>query len=106
LLGNGESNDAREHNANREHWLEGLKLLNGLDTQASIGQVSCPALHIYGGKDNVVPIEAAKNIQELSPRHEVAVIPNAGHLLMLPKQRFLNVIEPFISQVFAGSSNS
>jgi len=98
LLASDALGDAN-YKASKEHWLEGLKLLNNLDTQKAIGETKCPALHVYGGKDNVVPIDAAKNIQQLNTDHEFAVIPDAGHCLMLPKQRLFNVIQPFLNKV-------
>lgn len=99
VLLDDQSAEEKNNSVDKEFWLNGLKLLNSLNTQQVIKNITCPALHIYGDKDNVVPVDVAKNIQELNTTHQVATLSGAGHLLMLPEQRLLDVLQPFFDRV-------
>lgn len=57
----------------------GLQLLAELDTRAALGRFTGPQLHLFAGRDTLVPASAADALLEELPDVEVSVIPEASH---------------------------
>ena len=57
-----------------------LLLLENLDVRDLLTKILLPALHIYGGKDNLVDEKIAAAVQKLSPSHQYEVIEGMAHL--------------------------
>jgi pimeloyl-[acyl-carrier protein] methyl ester esterase len=63
--------------------IEGLKLLEQMDTRAALQAFRGPQLHLFAGLDALVPAEAAVDLLNLLPDVEVGVIEQAGHAFIL-----------------------
>jgi pimeloyl-[acyl-carrier protein] methyl ester esterase len=63
--------------------IEGLKLLEQLDTRAALQAYRGPQLHLFGGLDALVPAEASADLLNLLPDVEVGVIEQASHAFIL-----------------------
>lgn len=50
-----------------------------LDIQQAAANIKVPWLIVHGDNDNVVPIQDAKNLNELNPNSELLVIENGDH---------------------------
>jgi pimeloyl-ACP methyl ester carboxylesterase len=56
-----------------------------------------PFLIVWGGRDNIIPIEHGYAAHELVPSSRLEVLPDAGHFPHLDEpQRFLELLEEFI----------
>ncbi len=86
----------------RKGGLTGLDLLASISHVNIIGQLACPALHLYGEQDQLVPVEAAKQIREClggDSRQRIEVLANYGHLLHYPSPRLAPLLVEFINEV-------
>ena len=63
--------------------IEGLKLLEQLDTRAALQAYRGPQLHLFGGLDALVPAEASADLLNLLPDIEVGMIEQASHAFIL-----------------------
>lgn len=63
----------------------GLRLLDVLDTRAALQGYSGPQLHLFSGRDALVPASAAKALLEWLPDVEVQVFEEASHGLPLER---------------------
>ncbi len=62
---------------------QGLDWLRELNNRAPLRDLACPALHLYGERDALVPPAAAEAVQELSTGAQVATLTGAAHLPFL-----------------------
>ncbi|SFC39180.1 malonyl-CoA O-methyltransferase [Microbulbifer thermotolerans] len=58
-------------------WLSALECLGRLDNRGILREIPLPALHLFGGKDALVPAAAADKIRQLGATAEVLV--DCGH---------------------------
>jgi pimeloyl-[acyl-carrier protein] methyl ester esterase len=63
--------------------IEGLKLLEQMDTRKALQAFRGPQLHLFGGLDALVPAEASADLLSLQPDIEVGVIEQASHAFIL-----------------------
>ncbi|MEZ5528743.1 MAG: malonyl-ACP O-methyltransferase BioC [Porticoccaceae bacterium] len=64
-------------------WRRGLELLQELDNRQGLASFSVPSLHIFGAVDQLVPVDAASNLQTLNPALEVVVLEQTAHVPQL-----------------------
>ncbi len=79
---------------------QGLRLLNLMDNRQYLSQIQCPALHVFGQEDALVPVSAANAIALLNNQHQVQILPDRGHLLHVPPKPLVSVINQFLSESF------
>ncbi|EPN58558.1 bioH protein, partial [Pseudomonas syringae pv. actinidiae ICMP 19079] len=63
--------------------VDGLKILQQLDTRSALQTYRGPQLHLFAGLDAFVPAEAAGDLLALLPDVEVGLIEQAGHAFLL-----------------------
>ncbi|WP_268798333.1 alpha/beta fold hydrolase [Pseudomonas huanghezhanensis] len=63
--------------------IESLKLLETMDTRAALQAYRGPQLHLFGGRDALVPAEASTELLKLLPDIEVGLIEQASHAFIL-----------------------
>lgn len=73
---------AAPHGATRT-LLNGLKVLEQLDTRSALQTFRGPQLHLFAGLDAFVPAEAAGDLLALLPDVEVGLIEQASHAFLL-----------------------
>jgi len=66
---------------------EGLRLLRESDLRWRIGEIACPTLWIFGGRDTLVPAAVSESISELLPSARQEVVSGAGHAPFLSHPR-------------------
>lgn len=59
--------------------LSGLTLLKNLDARPLLSQITCPALHIFGRLDRLVPSKVADHLAQWGSKGTVEIISGAGH---------------------------
>ncbi|WP_444912003.1 malonyl-ACP O-methyltransferase BioC [Microbulbifer sp. PAAF003] len=69
---------AQKPQINSDAWRGALCCLAELDNRQYLEHLSVPALHLFGDRDALVPIEAARSIEACGGT--VKVIPETGHL--------------------------
>lgn len=78
--------------------LKGLQYLNEFDNRAALAGLTCPALHVFGGNDALVPLQAAEYFSVNYPKHEVKVFPSSGHIPFLSQpELFLTELVDFVN---------
>jgi malonyl-CoA O-methyltransferase len=81
-----------------EELLLGLGLLAELDNTPYLSSVQCPALHLLGQRDALVPESSAESLISMLPKHHsVQVLTNRGHCLHQPMEDISPVISGFLS---------
>ena len=65
------------------HLIKGLEVLGQLDTRAALQGFAGPQLHLYAGRDALVPAEAAKALFELLQDVEVGIVEDSAHAFVL-----------------------
>ena len=84
----------------RDAFLAALRSMFSLHPSSISKLENLPLQLIWGTHDNIVPIQAALNMQKSYPQAKLEVIENAGHL---PHQEqpeaFLKVLKPFLSNL-------
>jgi len=65
--------------------LNGLDVLERLDTRAALQAFRGPQLHLFGGADALVPGEAAGELLALLPDVEIGLIEQASHAFILER---------------------
>ncbi|MBA1231063.1 alpha/beta fold hydrolase [Pseudomonas viridiflava] len=63
--------------------VDGLKILQQLDTRSALQTYRGPQFHLFAGLDAFVPAEAASDLLDLLPDVEVGVIEQASHAFLL-----------------------
>lgn len=67
-----------------------LALISRTDTSADLAKINVPTLILQGEFDSVIPMAAAKSLNEKIKNSVLAVIPNAGHLSNLENPAAFN----------------
>lgn len=60
-------------------WLAALDWLGQLDNRALLPELATPSLHLFGGRDQLVPVAAAAALRALCPGAQVEVLDDVGH---------------------------
>jgi pimeloyl-ACP methyl ester carboxylesterase len=63
-----------------------------------LGQVRVPALLLAGGRDQVVPEEATRQVSELLPDARLAVDPDCGHTVRSSFDGYHELVEDFLAE--------
>jgi len=67
---------------------------------ARAGRFTGPVLVVWGAADNVIPASQARALGSAFAEHELAVIPDAGHLVMAEQpDAFADALLPFLDRV-------
>jgi malonyl-CoA O-methyltransferase len=66
-----------------EHLSTGLKCLDALDNRHSLAELNCPCLYLFGEKDALVPVAAAKMFADAYPQHRCQLMEGRGHITFL-----------------------
>lgn len=76
----------------------GLDLLRAGDLRGALADLGCPSLWVFGERDTLVPVGAARGVSTLRPDAEVCVIRGAAHAPFLshPEQTAA-AIAPFLA---------
>ncbi|MBD8473958.1 alpha/beta fold hydrolase [Pseudomonas sp. CFBP 8770] len=79
--------------------VEGLHVLAELDTRAALQAFAGPQLHLFGGRDSLVPAWAVSALRELLPEAEIGLFEQASHAFMLEdSQRVAGAIQAFLRE--------
>lgn len=79
--------------------VEGLHILAALDTRAALQAFSGPQLHLFGGRDSLVPAGGVGALRELLPEAEIGLVEQASHAFMLEdSQRVAGAIQAFLRE--------
>lgn len=83
--------------------IEGMQSLLEDDLRGTLTGLSQPVLAVFGGRDQLVPVQVAGCIHQLNPRIRVECIDDASHAPFLthPQQCF-NLIDEFVESIPAG----
>ncbi len=74
-----------------------LKILQTTDLRLDWKKIQCPALHILGRLDAIVPMRLHEKLKQLVPHHEIHVMSKAAHLPFLTHQdEFLTIFYSFL----------
>mgnify|MGYP000205613611 CR=1 FL=1 len=57
-----------------------LNMLHDLDMRQRYSEICIPSLHVFGGKDQLLPANLSSDIAQLNLAHQVSVIPEMAHL--------------------------
>lgn len=60
----------------------GLFLLKDTDFRQQLSKITCPTLHILGGKDQIIPVKMVNHLSTLV-QHQIQIIPDATHIPFL-----------------------
>lgn len=60
-----------------------LRLLHETDLRQALKQLHCPALHIFGRLDALIPIKLSDWLTQVVPQHQIEILPHAAHLPFL-----------------------
>ena len=77
--------------------VNGLQLLRDCDNRSQFANIDCPTLHCFGENDQLVPIATSERIHALNPRHYCHILSDRGHLLHMPNQQLLPILDTFLS---------
>lgn len=78
--------------------LQGLDILSSVNNTPLLELIHCPAIHVLGAEDSLVPVSVAEKIQTLNSHHQVNVIENSGHLLHVPVKSLMPIFESFYTK--------
>lgn len=79
----------------------GLEILQHIDLRDSYPQLQMPVLHVFGERDNLVPVAVQEDLKTLHPAAQVAVISGASHLpFVSAPAEFMSVVEAFLNGRF------
>ncbi|MDW7673026.1 MAG: alpha/beta hydrolase [Bacillota bacterium] len=74
---------------------------NSFDIRSQLANIFCPTLIMCGDEDQVTPLKFSLFLHEHIPNSSLAIIPLAGHMLMIEQPQSTNaVIYQFIKQFF------
>lgn len=81
-----------------EELLAGLTLLKALDNTHYLRDIRCPALHLFGQRDSLVPPSARNSLSSILPdHHRMQVLTNRGHILHQPVASLLPLLNDFLA---------
>ena len=73
--------------------------IRSYDCTARLKNIRVPTLYVVGQYDEARP-STARHFQELTPKSELAVIQNAGHLAMQDEpDQYVKVLREFLNKV-------
>ncbi len=90
----------------REEWVENDPLVvhgdfaacDAFDVMERLGQIRCPTLVLCGEDDKLTPVKYAHYLRDHIPGATLAIIPHAGHMVMMEQPEQVNrAIEEFLS---------
>ena len=61
----------------------GLEILQSVDLRGDLQHIQCPTLHVYGERDNLIPVGVSDVLTHLQPQAQTAVIKGVAHLPFL-----------------------
>lgn len=67
--------------------IEGLQVLAALDTRAALQAFAGPQLHVFAGRDALVPAAAVSQMRQLLPSVDIRQVDQASHAFMLEDPR-------------------
>ena len=77
----------------------GLELLRAIDNRSLVGALRVPQQMIFGARDKLVPVGAAKRISAMAPAAEVVTLDGAGHAPFLTHPDALMArLQPFLQR--------
>jgi pimeloyl-ACP methyl ester carboxylesterase len=91
----------------REEWLENdPRIVHGdfsacdvFDVMEKLGEIRCPTLVICGEEDSLTPPKYARYLRDSIPGAVLALIPGAGHMVMLEQPEAVNrAITEFLAE--------
>jgi pimeloyl-ACP methyl ester carboxylesterase len=62
------------------------------DASASLSQIRCPTLILSGGEDKMTPVRLATHLAEQIPQAQLAILPGAGHMVMLERPLEVEIV--------------
>jgi pimeloyl-ACP methyl ester carboxylesterase len=67
------------------------------DVMDELAGIGCPTLVLCGGDDKLTPAKYARYLRDNIPGAELAIIPQAGHMVMMERPSLVNdAIERFL----------
>jgi len=60
--------------------------------------IHCPARHVFGEVDSLVPIAAAEKISALNSDHQIMKLYSRAHLLHFPEEEFIHIANSFYTK--------
>jgi pimeloyl-ACP methyl ester carboxylesterase len=90
----------------QEEWLENppqvvhddFAACDRFDVMGRVGEIGCPTLVICGEDDRLTPAKYAHYLRENIPQATLAIIPQAGHMVMVEQGEAVNrAIEDFLT---------
>ncbi len=77
----------------------GLEILRTANLRPQLNQMQTPMQFILGGRDMLVPVATAENIQQILPQARIDIMESAGHAPFLSHtEDFLSLLDNFIKQ--------
>lgn len=75
-----------------------LKILENADIRNVYAHLPQP-IHIFGGKDAILPIQVADEMKKINPSSIIEIIPEAGHIPFLSHPvEFLTILEKYFNR--------
>ena len=76
-----------------------LSACNRFDVMEELEKISCSTLVVSGTEDRLTPVKYGQYLKDHIPEAEMAVIPEAGHMMALEKSaEFMQAINTFLKQ--------
>jgi len=76
-----------------------LEVLRATDLLDQLSAIACPTLHVYGERDNLVPVGVSTCIRDYQPDAELAVIKGVSHVPFLSEpDLFVQSIVDFLKE--------
>jgi pimeloyl-ACP methyl ester carboxylesterase len=86
-------------------WLPLMQTMMGMDVTDALPTITVPAQVIVGARDKLTPTGAAQRIAEGIPDADFAVMPNAGHMVMLEEpDAFNRHLRAFFARVWTSTT--
>jgi pimeloyl-ACP methyl ester carboxylesterase len=93
------------HGSGSPGFLPALEALTDYDFRDRLGDVGCPTLLVWGGDDNLVPVQDADEFERLIPNARKVILDDTGHVPMLERpQTFNDLLVEFLHEEPAGSA--
>jgi len=70
--------------------LSDLKVARDFDRQSRLSEIKLPTLVVYGAEDQLLPLEAARELSLGIPGARLEIIDRAGHLVTVEQHREIN----------------
>jgi pimeloyl-ACP methyl ester carboxylesterase len=81
--------------------LAGLALLRDISNVDWMQKIICPALHVLGENDHLVPVTLEDKVP-VHQRNQYHIIKGAGHLLHHPSDRIAPILSAFLQGIYCG----